>query len=93
MPEDCVPELLRLAGLRPSNEKAAAWLSKAIEGAKHSFKAAQQRPLPADHNDRLIEIEKSARSLTKQLERLRQYPIARSAFWRSQSLDLCIEIG
>ena len=52
-------------------------------GAQSSYRAAKQRPLPADHNALLAEIEKSAKALTKQFERLRWHPVPRHAFWRS----------
>ena len=46
-------------------------------------RAATQRPLPADHNALLADIEKSAKELTKRIERLRWHPVTRHAFWRS----------
>src|SRR5438128_7181583 len=77
-------ELVRLAGVPPSDKKAAAaWLSDAIELAKSKYRAAKQRPLPADHNALLDDIEKSAKELTKRIERLRWHPIPWHAFWRS----------
>jgi hypothetical protein len=76
-------ELLRLAGVPPSNKKAAAWLSDAIELATSIFRAAKQRPIPVDRNAILADIEKSAKVLTRQIERLRWHPVPRHAFWRS----------
>jgi hypothetical protein len=46
-------------------------------------RAVKQRPLPVDHNALLADIEKSAKELIKQIERLRWYPGLRHAFWRS----------
>ena len=44
-------ELLRLAGVAPSDKKAAeAWLSDAIDLAQSMYRAVKQRPLPVDHN-------------------------------------------
>jgi hypothetical protein len=74
---------LRLAGVPPSDKKAAAWLSDAIELAQSIYRATQQRPVPVDHNALLADIEKSAKELTKQIERLRWHPATRHAFWRS----------
>ena len=65
MTENSIPHLLKLAGAAPSDKTAAAWLSDAIAGARHSHGAATERPLPADHNDLLADIEKSARELTR----------------------------
>jgi hypothetical protein len=79
-----IGELLRLAGVPPSLDKeAAAWLSDAIELAQSIDRAVKQRPLPVDHNDLLADIEKSAKELTKRIERLRWHPVTRHAFWRS----------
>ena len=61
------------------------WLSKAIEAARHNYAAAKQRPLPADHNALLADIEKSTKKLTQRLKRLRRYPAAQYAFWRSKA--------
>ena len=76
-------ELLRLAGVPPSDKKAAAWLSDAIELAQSIDRAVKQRPLPVDHNDLLADIEKSAKELTKRIQRLRRHPFSWYAFWRS----------
>jgi hypothetical protein len=81
--EGSILHLLQLSGVSPSDEKAIAWLSEAIEGARASNRAAKQRPLPVDHNDLLVDIEKSAKNLTKRIERLRRYPVSWHAFWRS----------
>jgi hypothetical protein len=77
-------ELLRLAGVAPSDKKAAeAWLSDAIELAQSMYRAVKQRPLPVDHNALLADIEKSAQELAKRIERLRRHPIPWHAFWRA----------
>src|SRR5262245_10454376 len=76
-------ELLRLAGVPPSNRKAVAWLNDAIDQARSRYRVAKQRPLPADHNALLADIDKSAKKLTKRIERLRRHPIPWHAFWRS----------
>lgn len=85
MADDGIRELLRLAGVPPSDKKAAAWLSNAIEGMRHDGKVTIKRPLPADHNALLIDIEKSAKKLIKHLERLRRYPFSQYIFWRSKA--------
>jgi len=69
--KDLIPDLLKLAGIPPSDNAAAAWLSSAIAGAQHSF-AAGARPLPADHNALLADIEKSAKELNERIVRARQ---------------------
>jgi hypothetical protein len=74
--------LLQLAGAPPSDKQAAAWLSNAIEGARAIHRAAK-RPRPADHNDLLADIEKSAKQLTNRIKRLRRHPFSLRAFWRS----------
>ena len=85
MADDGIPELLRLAGLRPSDKEAAAWLSNAVEGLKRpDDKAPQKKPLPADHNALLTDIEKSAKELIERLERLRKNPFSQTAFWHSR---------
>src|SRR5262249_47992918 len=76
-------ELLRLAGVPPSNRKAVAWLNDAIDQARSRYRVAKQRPLPADHNALLADIDKSAKKLTKQIERLRWHSVPWYAFWRS----------
>jgi hypothetical protein len=54
---------LRLAGVAPSDKKAAeAWLREAIELAQSMYRAVKQRPLPVDHNAPLADIEKAAKS-------------------------------
>lgn len=78
-----IRELLQLADVTPSDKKATDWLSKAIEGARHNYESAKKRPLPADHNALLIDIEKSAKKLIKRIERLRRHPTSYRAFWRS----------
>ena len=78
-----VGELLRLAGVPPSNRKAVAWLNDAIDQARSRYRVAKQRPLPADHNALLVDIDKSAKKLTKQIARLRLHPVPWYAFWRS----------
>jgi hypothetical protein len=78
-----IEELLRVAGVSPSNTKAAAWLGDAIEGAASFYRIAKQRPLVADHNARLADIEKSAKELIKRIERLRRHPVSARAFWYS----------
>jgi hypothetical protein len=77
-------ELLRLAGVAPSDKKAAeAWLSDAVKLARSMYRATKQQPLPVDHNAPLADIEKSAKALTKRIERLRRRPIPWHTFWRS----------
>lgn len=61
-----------------------AWLSEAIEGARSFYRIAKERPLPADHNALLADIEKSAKELIKRIERLRRHPVSWIAFWRSR---------
>ena len=80
--ENNIMHLLQLAGVSPSERKAAGWLREAIVGAQSSYQAAQKRPLPADHNALLADIEKSAKELTKRIERLRRHPATCRAFWR-----------
>jgi hypothetical protein len=75
--------LLQLAGVSQSERKAAGWLREAIVGARSSYEAAENRPLPVDHNALLADIEKSAKKLTKRIERLRRHPVSYRAFWRS----------
>jgi hypothetical protein len=82
--ENSVRELLQLAGVPPSDRAAAAWLKEAIEGARSSYRAGRQRARPADHNDLLIAIERSAKELTKRIERLRRHPLSWRAFWHSR---------
>src|SRR5262245_1047075 len=76
-------DLLQLAGVPASNRAAADWLSKAIVGARSFHSIAKERPLAADHNERLADIEATAKKLTKQIERLRRHPVSWRAFWRS----------
>ena len=66
--EISIPHLLKLAGVSPSDKKAAAWLSEAIEAARHNYSAAKQRPLAADHNALLADIEASAKKLIKGID-------------------------
>jgi len=80
-----IQQLLQLAGVPPSDREAAAWLNEAIAGARHSHRAAKQRPRPADHNDLLADIERSAKELTRRIERLDRYPFSWRAFWRSRA--------
>ena len=52
-------ELLRLAGVAPSDKKAAeAWLSDAIDLAQSMYRAVKQRLLPVDHNALLARTER-----------------------------------
>jgi hypothetical protein len=81
--ENRIRELLQLAGVPASDKKAAAWLNAAIAGAKDNYRAAQERPLSADHNAMLADIEVAARKLTKRLERLRRHPVTWRSFWHS----------
>lgn len=81
--KDPVPDLLKLAGVPSSDNAATAWLKHAIAGAQHSFTAGKARPLLADHNALLADIEKSAKELSKRIERLRRHPATWRAFWRS----------
>ena len=84
MTEHEIKDLLRLAGTSPSDKKAAvAWLRDALGSAEFSNRMAKQRPLPADHNDLLVDIEKKAKGLDKRLQRLRNRPYSWRAFWRS----------
>ena len=83
--ENRIRELLQLAGVPASDKKAAAWLKAAIAGAKENYQAAQERPLSADHNAMLADIEVAAKKLTKRLERLRQHPVTRRSFWHSSA--------
>jgi hypothetical protein len=76
-------DLLKLAGVPSSHKAAVDWLSKAIAGARHNYAAAKERPLAADHNALLVDIEKSAKKLIKGIERLRRHPSSWRAFWRS----------
>jgi hypothetical protein len=75
--------LLRLADIPQSDQKAAAWLTAALVGARGSDRAARQRPLVADHNDRLATLAKSAKTLRLQLQRLQAQPYTWDAFWQS----------
>ena len=75
---------MRLAGVPPSNRKAVAWLNDAIDQARSRYRVAKRKPLPADHNALLADIDKSAKKLTKQIERLRRHPGPWYAFWRSR---------
>jgi hypothetical protein len=81
--ENSIPQLLKLAGVPSSDKAAMDWLNQAIAGARHNYTAAKQRPLAADHNERLVDIEKSAKKLIKGIERLRRHPASWRAFWRS----------
>ena len=84
MTENSIKHLLKLAGVSPSEGKAIAWLSDSLVAARHVNRAAKERPLPADHNELLADIEKRAKQLTKQIERLRRHPATWRAFWRSR---------
>ena len=66
--------LLQLAGVSPTDKKAAAWLNDAFESARASYQTAKRRPLSADHNALLADIQKKAGELTERLERLRRHP-------------------
>ncbi len=74
--------LLRLAGVSPTDKKAAAWLNDAFESARARYQAGKRRPLSADHNALLADIQKKAGELTERLERLRRHPASWRAFWR-----------
>src|SRR5262249_60941326 len=82
-------ELLRLAGVPPSNRKAMAWLNDAIDQARSRYRVAKQRPLPADHNALLADIDKSAKKLTKQIERLRRTTISMDSANSSRDRRIC----
>ena len=84
MGDNQIKVLLQIAGVPPSNKRATAWLGEAIKSARYDFQAAKKRPLPADHNAILIDIEKSATQLAKRLERLRRNPFPWRDFWRSR---------
>jgi hypothetical protein len=60
-------------------------LSDALKALRHGDKAVVKRPLPADHNALLTDIEKSAKKVIKKLERLRRYPFSQHTFWRSRA--------
>jgi hypothetical protein len=59
--EHSIMHLLQLAGVSASDRKAAGWLREAIVGAQSSYQAANRRPLPADHNALLVDIERSVK--------------------------------
>ena len=84
MTENSIPDLLKLAGV-PASDKAVAWLEEAIVGARSAHRIAKKRPLAADHNALFADIEKSAKELTRGIDRLRRYPSSRVAFWRSKA--------
>jgi hypothetical protein len=79
--ETSLRDLLQLAGIPPSDKKAANWLKEAVQGARSVRRSAKERPLPADHNDHLAKIEKRANDLMKEIERLRRQPRCWHAFW------------
>jgi hypothetical protein len=81
--ENSIQRLLQIAGVPPSDKKAAAWLRQALAGARSSYEAAEKRPIAADHNALLADIEKTAKELIKRIERLRRHPASWYAFWRS----------
>src|SRR5262245_35088477 len=83
MTADRTQELLKLAGVPPSDEKAVAWLRAAIDGAGPLHKISKERLSGADHNDLLAGIEATAKKLTKQIVRLRRHPPSWRAFWLS----------
>jgi hypothetical protein len=82
---DSIGDLLRLARVPPSNKKAAAWLKDAIASARSSYEVAERRPLPANHNALLADIEKSAQDLRQRIHRLRQHPVSWHAFWHARA--------
>ena len=84
MSKNKIPHLLKLAGVSPTDKKAADWLSHAIDGVRRNDKAVE-RPLPADHNAFLTDIEKAAKELIKRLERLRRHPFSQHIFWHSKA--------
>src|SRR5262249_6440817 len=77
-----IKQLLELAHVPSSDKRARSWLETALDAARVSERAVQ-RPLPADHNDRLADVAKKAKALAKQLQRLRRHPHSWHAFWRS----------
>jgi len=79
-----IPHLLKLAYVPPTDRKASAWLSQAIEGARPSERAVTP-PLAAVNNDLLADIEKTAKILIKRIERLRRYPFSQHTFWHSEA--------
>jgi hypothetical protein len=83
--ENRIPHLLKLAGVSPSDERAAAWLREAIDAARANYRAAKKRPLAVDHNALLADIKESAKELIKRIGRLRRYPTSQHLFWRSQA--------
>ena len=84
MADNVLQQLLQFAGIPASDKKATAWLSNALDGVRRTDRAGK-RPLPADHNALLTDIEKSAKKLIKHLERPRRYPLSRHTFWRSKA--------
>ena len=82
------PDLLKLAGVLPSDKVGWTWLSEAIDGARSSYPTAKQRPLAADHNALLTEIKKSAKDTTQRLNGFAdtQPPGARSGALRPSVL-------
>jgi hypothetical protein len=74
--------LLELAGVPPSDEAAAAWLSNALEAVR-PHPLAERRPAAADRNALLEGVQKSAQTLIKRMEQLRRQPICWYAFWHS----------
>jgi hypothetical protein len=85
MTENRTSNLLQLAGVPSSNERAAAWLSEAIVGARSFYRIARERPLAADHNELLADIAATAKKLTTRIERLRRHPVSWRAFWHSSA--------
>jgi len=82
--ENKIPHLLKLADVSPTDRKAAAWLSQALEGAQPNNRAVK-RPLATEHNALLTDIEKTAKRLIKQIERLRRFPFSQHTFWHSEA--------
>ena len=80
-----IKELIQLAGVPPSDNEAVAWLEEALGSAEFSNRVANQRPVPADHNDLLADIEKKANDLDRRLRRLRKRSYTWRAFWRSSA--------
>ena len=83
MAENRIQHLLQIAGIPASDERAAAWLRDAIPGARSTCRANDQRVPSAEHNSLLADIERTAKKLSQQIQRLRRVPASQRAFWRS----------
>ncbi len=77
-----IKQLLQLARV-PSGKRPVSWLEHALVAARAFNRAAKQRPLPADRNQLLADVAKTAKALTRLLQRLRSHPSSWHAFWRA----------